>query len=273
MNPTREGRAWHGLTVGVPVAEALDQFRSPPGTTTGLACLDELTGGPRPGDVWAIRGPSGSGVSMLGLQIAVAVSLRSGTSAAVVCNHLPIAVQCGRVLAQTSRVRLSHLWPDNALERNELRRVDEARRRLATAPLHLATGLCGVAEDADAAVRLVAGGTAPSLLVVDGAAQEFRDATGRPEEVDRLIRLLAGASRTSGTALILCDRLLPTPAPELSATFHDIADVLLEISASAAPSPCLRVRKNRWGPQAHLPDLTGQFHFARFAPVSPGESA
>lgn len=70
----------------------------------------------------------------------------------MVCNHVPVAVQSARLLAQTARVQVSHLWPPNqALPADEVDRLVGARRRLEVAALRLATGLCAVSEDAEAA--------------------------------------------------------------------------------------------------------------------------
>lgn len=262
MGTNTQDRHWRALEPTITLADALQRAAPPPGFTVGLAPLDELTGGIRPGDVWVVEGPAGAGTSMLVLQLAAA-GVRAGRSAAVVCGHLPVPVQLARLVSQTARVHLSHLWPpDRSLDPGELERSGGARQRLATEPLRLATGIFDVAGDASAAPGLAGGGRAPDVLVVDTVAAELGHEAAPPR---RLLRKLLGACRPAGTALILSHRVPGgTEVDRVGGLLLDLADVVVHLASPVGDTRPVQVRKNRWGPVGPLPDVMPQFHFARF---------
>lgn len=256
---------WRAVEPSITIAAALLRPAAPPAFQPRLGLLDRLTGGIRPGDVWVVEGPAGSGVSMLALQLAVA-GLRAGRSAAVMCNHLPVPVQLARLLSQTSLVHLSDLWPpEQALDPIERGRAAAAAERLAAEPLRLATGLFGAPEDPRAMLTLIGGGTAPDVLVVDTVAEEF----GYPPDCClRQVREIVQACR-SGTALVLGHRTPgATEADRTGSLLFDLADVVLSLGESGDDGlGLLRVAKNRWGAPGLAEDVVAQFHYARFVRV------
>lgn len=257
---------WRAVEPSITIAAALQRPSPPPAFQPGLGVLDRLTGGIRPGDVWVVEGPAGSGVSMLSLQLA-ASGARAGRSAAVMCNHLPLPVQVVRLRSQTSLVHLSCLWPpDQSLDGGDPERLAAATERLAGQPLRLSNGLFGAPEDPYAMLTLLGGGTTPDLLVVDTIGDEVGYP---PDQCRHLVPTLIGACRSSGTALILGHR---TPgATEVDRTgglLFDLADVVLRLGESGDDGlGLLRVAKNRWGAPGLAEDVIAQFHFARFARV------
>lgn len=241
MGMVSRDRHWRALEPTVTFAEALQWPAPPPGLSVGLAPLDELTGGLRPGDVWVVEGPAGAGVSMLALQIAAAAA-GSGRSAAVVCDHLPVPVQLARLVSQTARVHLSHLWPPDGL-------LDPGEHE----------------RSASASQRLVGGGSAPDVLVVDTVAAEL---SCEPGSRRLLLRTLLGACRSSGTTAILGHRVPGgTEADHMGGLLHDVADVSVHFCSGVSEDAPPRLRKNRWGAVGPLPGVLPQFHFARFANV------
>lgn len=268
MGQPSEDPNWRGFEVSLRVDEALQRAAPPAGFVLGLGELDRFTGGIRPGDVWVVEGRPGAGTSTLGLQIAAAAALRSGKAAAVVCTHLPVAVQLARLVAQIGPVPLSDLWPPGRpLDPRDRDRFAQARRRLAAAHLRLASAICGLAEDAPSAIRRVGWGTAPELLVIDAIEEDLCYVAGRAEEYRRLVQLLVAGCRSAGASLVLCSRLpWHLDGEATSDLLHDIADVVVLVSESAGDEDGpLRLTKNRWGPPCALTDVIEQFHFARFA--------
>lgn len=263
MEMRSKDRYWRALEPSIPVADVLQRPGAPPAFLPGLGDLDELTGGIRPGDVWVVEGLAGAGVSMLVLQLAVA-GLRSGRSAAVVCGHLPVPVQLARLVSQTARVPVSRLWPpDGPLDPGERERIEIASQRLAAWPLRLATGIFEVAADAHAALRLVGGGSAPDVLVVDTVAAEL---SYEPGPRRRLLRKLLIACRSAGTAAILGHRVPGgTEADRMGGLLHDVADVSVHLCSGVSEDVPPLLRKNRWGAVGPLSGVLTQYYFARFA--------
>lgn len=264
---------WRALQVGVAITVAMDRPPPPSGFALGLGELDLLTGPLRPGDVWVVLGSAGDGVSMLGLQIAVTAALQWELAATVVGNHLPIAVQCARVLAQCGGPALPHTV-GSASGPVADERFARSRRRVATSRLYLANGMAGLGEDCAAAVALSGGGAPPDVLVVDTIGEELPVCGNDGPAV---LRSLVEACRVSGTALVLCERRVghaPRGRLHLSARLIELADVVVEVGdpEGRPVGPMLRggeaqlrVQKNRWGPRGRVHDVVEQFHRARFA--------
>lgn len=175
-----------------------------PSLSTGLALLDDLTGGVAPGSLWTISGPAGVGVSSLVLAVAAGVA-ESGD--VIVCN--------GHLATRTVALRLAHI----SREASHLR-LSSWYRLLVEPPDGFGdTSL----ERAD--------------VVIADTWDETWHAAPWPKtrsELARGLRWLRHLARDSGTALMLTARLQPGqadgPLGWMRDAFRDVADVGIEFS-------------------------------------------
>lgn len=140
------------------------------GLATGLAALDRLTGGLWPGHVWVITGRSGSGKSVLSLDLARAAAVQQRESTALVLSREDRREMTVRLLSAEARVPLHHLHLGDMSDDNWARL---ARRmgELAEAPIVVTATGCeqqpGTAASQLEAAQAVADDRLVRVVVID----------------------------------------------------------------------------------------------------------
>jgi hypothetical protein len=182
----------------------LIEAETPTKLPTGLARLDEFTGGIEPGAMWAISGIAGIGISSLALTIA-ANAARSGD--VIVCNgHLPsraTARQLAQLAGDGRRPRLASWFrlmpePPDVLGDTSIERAD--------------------------------------LLVADTWDEAWHAAPWPTSRADltRHLRWLRHLGREHNTAILLTARTPRTPSDDVLGwmvdAFEDAADVAITLS-------------------------------------------
>lgn len=104
---------------------------------TGFTDLDSLTGGLRRGGLWAITGRSGSGKSVLALDLARNLAVRHGRQVELAVSQESGADVVHRLLAAESRVGL-HGMRNGTMGDDDWARFARRMNDVADAPLHLA---------------------------------------------------------------------------------------------------------------------------------------
>lgn len=191
-------------------AYGLDEIRAsyqPQRISTGVAVLDEFTGGIEPGAVWALAGPSGSGVTSLSNTIAVGAAADADV---IVCNgHVP------------TRALVTDLAGRAARDRSPSR---EAQLRVASwYPL--------IHEPPDEQIYFDRTG----LLVVDTWDETWH--AGRwptsPTELIRPLRWFRHVMRVHNIAALVTARTPSGPSQDAQGwtrdAFDDVADVRIDL--------------------------------------------
>lgn len=186
----------------------------PPGATTGLADLDELIGGLKPGTVTVIAGRPGMGKSVLAGSIALQTA-RAGNGALFLSMELSEEMQTARFLADlcTFYGPPVHYEDINrgTLRADERGRVIRAADEMAHYPLMLSdrtnqtvAEIRGVIKDAGRELR----STGAELRVVVLDYLKFiraseRYAGNRVNEIGEITGALKGAAKELGVAIVL----------------------------------------------------------------------
>lgn len=110
--------------------------RRPIGVPTGLAELDDLTGGLSPGRVWMLLGTSGAGRSILAGQIALHAAAVAHQSAVLLVGREEPQTVAMNLVSARSGVPARHLAA-GILSESETVKVDKAIRGLQDAPLSI----------------------------------------------------------------------------------------------------------------------------------------
>lgn len=233
-----------------------------PRVVTGFADLDSLTGGPQPGEVWAVTGASGVGKSILVLDIARSFAVRGGRSVDVMVTADSGPEVLSRVLSAESRVgahnmRMGTLTSDD-WARFE-RRLDDVR----AAPLRITEVPPSTAAWAQPA-------PGADLLVLDSLAS----GSSLREEL----------AAVRETALVRqCSVLVVLDEPAV-ADRRDVDEVLfrgtglvlrveredlVDKDSPRAGEADLIVRRNRYGPVTTM-TVAFQGHYSRFVDLAAG---
>ncbi len=221
---------------------------------TGLAPLDELTGGFHRGRLWVITGAPGSGKSLLMTQLVHTLAVRHGVATEYVCSrHDHPDLTRSRLLSLA--VHRAPRLPDLVVpldDLSELARTALDALRASTLDVDLGGGFTVPHwPDADVGRR---------CLAVDDP--EFKrppvlDRTGR----DELRRCAdAGAVVLVTVPRSLCLEAAPS-GDRLREEWSSTADLVLEIVTSETGEGLLRVLQNRHGPTRDLP-VTVLPHYA-----------
>jgi replicative DNA helicase len=272
------------------VVEAIDKrFEgiAPRGAPTGIADLDAMIGGLKPGLLYLVAGRPAMGKSVLGLQIAEHV-VSAGGSAAYFTAEMPNAEQVERLVANVGRIDLGALQT-GALEDDHWTRMTSAVKQLSDARLWFdETGSPLLSDLVAKARRLKRRNGAVSLVVVDHAG--LVDAGGENRQqaqsvVARALKSLAKELSCPVVALVQLSRKLEergAKRPILSdlrdtGEWEQSADVVAMLyrdevyDSNSRDMGCaeLLVRKHRGGLLGVIPLLfSGQY--ARFESLAGG---
>jgi replicative DNA helicase len=145
--------------------QALYDRGEPDGIMTGLADLDQLLLGLRPGQLVVIAGRPSVGKSLLGSQIAIEAAMRN-RPAMLVGIEMPTEETVGRIVAAASRVDHTHIRSGKLTDR-DWPRISDAIGRLAELPLHLVDDPAASVATIRSAARRQAAHGGLDLLVVD----------------------------------------------------------------------------------------------------------
>ena len=147
---------------------------------TGIAELDELTGGLRPGELIVIAGETGAGKSMLAIDITRTAAIEHRLPVALFTMEMSTTEVATRLLSAESGIPLADLR-NGTLAAASWSALAAARGRFANAPLHIDDTMAQTIESIRLAgrQRMSTGGL--RLLVVDhlqllsaGAARELK---------------------------------------------------------------------------------------------------
>jgi replicative DNA helicase len=135
------------------------------GVRTGLADLDNLLWGLRPGQLITIAGRPGSGKSVLGLQIAAEAAL-AGTGVLLATIEMSSIELTERLISNLARVPAERLRSGNVRD-SDLMKISAAVARIGACPFHyLDSGTVTINHIRSHARRLAAQGSL-GLIVVD----------------------------------------------------------------------------------------------------------
>lgn len=233
-----------------------------PGLPTGLTALDHVTGGLRPGAVWALTGDSGSGKSVLVTQLARHVAVHARQATALVAYRDPLRVTMERLLAGSGRVPLGRVLSDE-LGNDEAARVAAAREEIGTSGLWVSGA---IEQKLTEASRAAVAPPGTRLLVLDDAQRlaiartphrlkAWAEANGASVVVTMPAEQLSEAHPTAPFGV----RLLPPWRDEVDV----VADLRWRDQDEFPAEVDLVVVRNRWGAARAVP-LQFQGFYARF---------
>ena len=224
---------------------------------TGFLDLDALTGGLHPGELWVITGESGSGKSVLALDIARNLAVTLGHSVDLCLTRESPTEAIKRLLAAECRVGLLGMRT-GALTGADRVRIAGRRAEVAQCKLRIGevrADLALMSQPSPGADALVVDAVASS-----GLLQPMGFEVLRHNVLDR------------GTAVLI---VMTEPRQrrrcDVEERLFQAADVVLEIYREAQDDPQsprageadLIVRRNRFGPTATV-TVSFQGHYSRF---------
>lgn len=237
-----------------------------PGKPTGIDCLDMVSGGMRPGELWIIGGKTSAGKSVLMLQIAAEV-LRNGGSVAVFTLEMMAVEIIGRLVSYLGRVHYGHIMQPRTAAKGDLGRIQAAVRQISESQLWIDAS-AGQSSDSilAEAERIRDGNGGLSLVVVDylqlirGGRQRGES---REEEIARASGGLKQLAKHLGCPVVSASQLNEEGKTRESRAIAQDADSLLIIEDDG-----VRVAKLRNGARGDLLPLVLDGDGQRFrAPV------
>lgn len=232
-----------------------------PGIATGICCLDNDTGGIRPGELWLVGGATSSGKTALAGEITVNL-LDAGRAVMLASAEMTTADVITRLLCTKSRTPLPVLRDParHTPGKHDLRAIMRALEAAAGWRL-LITETCAL-DGILALARAARRRDGLDLLVIDYA--QLLDVGGefqsREREVASISRALKLFAKAEGTAALLLTQLNDDGRTRESRQLAMDADTVLVIEADG-----IRLRKQRNGPAGHLLPLILDGPHQRFA--------
>lgn len=242
------------------MALALEGARAPraSGVYSGLAELDRVTGGIRPGHVWAVGAPTNWGKSSLLLAVLDHnIEVHGARSLLVTCEDAPELLG-SRLLAR--RAGLDGLAVrDGRLTRDDVARATEvvaAAGERGPAPI-LIDGRGQSVETIAGQIRSVVAQHGCHLVLVDylQCIRTERVCDNRRAEINHVARTLTDAIKTSGAGGILASQLTGEDLRESRDVEH-AAEVVLIGRKEENGDMALMVKKNKTGPRGGVTALT-----------------
>jgi replicative DNA helicase len=249
-------------------------WAAPPGRApvlAGVADFDELTGGLRPGALWAVTGVPGVGRSMFLAQLARRAAVTVGARTRLLSARDPASSVVQHLLAGQGRVPLHRLRAGRLTNQDE-QRLGEAREELRAAPLEVVAA--DRSRDLPSPDRLLAEDP-PDVLLIDDL-----DLWSPPDSAPLLRRLRAYARDTAASVVVTAPDVAPDDAPLAGlvreSLWARLPDLLLrlhrpELSAHDSPRAGemdLVVLRHRVGPVATI-TCAFQGYYARVVDLDP----
>ena len=182
------------------------------GTPTGLHALDTLTAGLQPGNLVVVAARPGMGKSALALNAAHNCAVKHGRPVALFTLEMSAQEINQRLLAIDTHVGLMKIRTRNGLTPDDRQALQQARRRLEPAPLHVDDSVAARITDIRARTRrLHARHPDLALIVVDYLQlmlTDTRDETRNLEvaRISRGLKLLARETHVPVMALAQLNR-------------------------------------------------------------------
>jgi replicative DNA helicase len=273
-----------------------DDLEQPIDTSTTIPYpwkdMEVLTGGLKPGQLITVAGRTGSGKSVVGLDIARNASIRHGAPTVYFSMEMPRKQLRDRILAAESRVPL-HMITHHTLGDPEWERIATARARGAGAPLTLATpAKCTLGVIRQRLRTMTRRGPAPRLVVIDHV--QLMSSAGTPQsrymevsensrglkqiamEFDVTVVMLAQVNRGAGQRADSIPRISDLRD---SGSLEEDSDMVLIVhredyeatekeNSPRSGEADLWVAKHRNGPTACI-TVSSQLHYSRFSDMAP----
>lgn len=174
------------------------------GISTGVPCLDRLTGGVRPGSQWVIAGPAKGGKSSLALTLLASLAVKHGKRCALFGLEMPSVETVERLICHDGRIPAT-ATRDGKLNDRLIASLHGSVQRLAGAPIHFRDDLFELAEIVSACRQLKSSFPDLFAVFVDyaqlvGAAVKGEN---REREVASVSRGLRKLSMQAGLAVVL----------------------------------------------------------------------
>jgi replicative DNA helicase len=196
-----------------------------PGVSTGIAALDQMTGGLHPGQLAIVAGRPGMGKSVLGVEIARRASIHRDESAAIFSLEMSRQEVFNRIASAESGISLSRITRGELTSAQWTDLVD-ATARTERAPLHIDDSAPLSLADIIAKARRLHSRQPQRLLVIDylqlvTLGRQRRDGNREQEvaEIARGLKLLAKELQVPVIAAAQLNRNLEARAdkrPQLS---------------------------------------------------------
>jgi len=263
--------------------------RVDPGLGTGLLDLDAVVGGWRPGQFIVFAGRPGLGKSALGVDMALAASIKHGKTSAIFSLEMSATEIWQRIIAAEARVRLTDIRTPHSLSRSDYERITDALDRIDAAGQLIIddTSTITVAE-IRAKARRIKARHGLNLLVVDylQLMNSNRRHENRQVEVSEFSRQLKILAKELEIPVIGLSQLNRGPEqrqdkrPMLSdlresGALEQDADIVILVHRPDAydredprsGEADLIVAKNRNGPTTTV-TVAHQLHYSRFADLA-----
>lgn len=272
------------------ISAAAENPSSVMGLPTGLADLDRLTGGLRPGQLVVVAGRPGMGKSIFGVDVARVVALRERKPVAFFALEMGEDELIQRILSAETQIPLHALRDAKHLSKTDWVRLDEAEQEIADAPLHIDPTPTVTMTEIRARARRLAQRKQLALIVVDylQLMTPARRTESRQQEVadiSRGMKLLAKDLRVPVIAVAQLNRgpeQRTDKRPMLSdlresGALEQDADLVIFVhrddyydkESPRAGEVDLIVAKNRSGPQDTI-TASAQLHLSRFVDMAIG---
>ena len=261
------------------------------GVPSGLADLDAMTGGAKPGNLILIAGATSMGKSAIALQWAAYAAAEKQVPTAIFSIEMTRTENTIRMLAQEAMADLDAMIHGRVTE-SDMTRIEVAARRLHPAPLFLDDSATRALEIRARARRLKKE-HGLGLIIVDHIHDMNGEGESRREEVGKIGRDLKQLAKELDVPVIALSQLsrAPTTRPDRRPQLSDLRESGdLEAVANLAIlmyrpeyyfGPTLDgedirgkaeaiVAKNRNGPTGRV-DLYYRAHCTRFEDLSPRE--
>lgn len=164
-----------------------------PGRSTGIAELDAVSGGMKPGELWVVCGQTSRGKSVLMQQIACDVIL-SGGHAAIFSLEMERAEIVGRMVSCIAGLNYGTITqPRTMTRKDEFRKLMETTERLRNLEFSIDDRAGMTVDDIESECEMIAAEKPLNLIVVDYlqlVENERRKGETREQEVARVSRKL-----------------------------------------------------------------------------------
>ncbi|MBX3740145.1 MAG: AAA family ATPase [Akkermansiaceae bacterium] len=237
-----------------------------PGTPTGLAALDAVSGGMRAGELWVVGGQTSRGKSVLMTQIASEVISSKGR-VAVFSLEMSVRDVTGRLATVFGDLDFNHITkPGEVITKGELIRIQSTLANLQELDFriddsssqtidHIATE-CGIIRDTEGPLGLI---VVDYIQLVEG---DRKRGESREQEVARISRGLKQLAKEHRCPVITATQLNEEGKTRESRAIAQDADALLFIADDG-----VKIGKLRNGPRGGVLPLFLDGRRQRFTPV------
>lgn len=233
-----------------------------PGKQSGIASLDEISGGMKPGEFWVIGGRPSDGKSVFILQVA-AEYIRRGEPVVIFSIEMMRHEIIGRLVSYMGRVDYGSITQPKNLNKRDLQQIQSTAATIASAPLWIDDTAGQNIETITAEATRIRDSHGSLGLVVVDYIQLIRDPRGRDELREQEVARTSGGLKQLSKAL-RCPVLSASQlnddgrVRESRAITHD-ADAVLIIAEDG-----IKILKMRNGVRGSTLNLRLEGKFQRF---------